>query len=414
MADEYKGAASFLSGLSDLWLKFFQEKDQLKAIYRGTEILIGQTYLDLLSNVLNVSQREAPVFNKEFFKLITIREGQVTYDVATNTYVFNMPDNIKDFVYLYNKVFEPTAILERDIDFSFDLTGEYDELRFNDDPFDWQGSGNPIPGFGFRVVDVEQSDGSVIEEEQLAFWVPDVQIDRFNMYLTHGYLLNRFEPSSEEFRALLQGITRYFVLGPAFDHIEAAMNVFIGLPVVRENGEILQEVDTATDADYRIVKTDKDDYYVPVAIPLKAEIADTSNWGTLVLEAFQVLTSLFTVKDAISDPTWWHDALIPIILLPNEPRPRRVITPDLFDNLINNPEGLVQVGDPGFLIGADDDGFVPTTGRPSQRHLFSYVTFERFLRHHIYTVIFDQEAFQSGTQPYARSCFALEEGRTAS
>lgn len=408
MADEYTGKASFLHGLSDLWLRFFEDKDSLKAIYRGTEILIGQAYLDLVSNVLNTSMREVPVFNKEFFKLLTVREDNIAYDAALNKYVFEMPDNLKNFTYLYNKIFAQTAMLEKDLDFTIDISGETDDLQFNDDPFNWQGSGNPPQGFAYRTVEVLQSDGSIADKREIAFWIPDAEQDQFNMYLTFGYLLNRFEPSSEAYRALLQGITRYFVLGPAFDHIESALNVFVGFPLIRDDGEILQEVDTTTDADYSIVKTDRDDYYIPVDIPLKAAITNTSNWGTLVLHAFEVLTAVFTVKDVISDPTWWHDITIPDELIPDEPLARRVITSSLYDNLINNPDGLVKIGDPGFIIGADEDGFVPT-GRPGQRHLFSYIAFERFLRHHIYTVVFDRITFQTGELPYARSRTALEE-----
>ena len=292
MANQYEGTASFLHGLSDLWLRFFEDKPTLKAVYRGTEVLIGQVYLDLVSNVLNTSMREVPVFNKELFKLLTVREDNVTYDAVLDRYVFELPDNIKNFTYLYNKVFAQTATLEKDLDFFIDISGETEDLQFVDDPFDWQGTGNPPSGFAYRTVEVLQSDGvTTTDEREIAFWIPDAEIDRYNMYLTYGYLLNRFEPSSEAFRALLQGITRYFVLGPTFDHMESALNVFVGIPVIRDDGEILQEVDTTTDADYSIVKTDRDDYYVPTGIPLKTEITNASNWGTLELSAFGSLTT---------------------------------------------------------------------------------------------------------------------------
>ena len=100
--------------------------------------------------------------------------------------------------------------------------------------------------------------------------------------------------------------------------------------------------------------------------------------------------------------------MIPDTLLPDEPRARRAIYPALHDNLINNPDGLVKIGDPGFIVGADEDGFIPSV-RPGQRHLFSYIVFERFLKHHIYTVVLDRDVFQSGVLPYGRSRTAIEE-----
>ena len=114
MADEYAGKASFLHGLSDLWLRFFKDKDMLQAIYRGTEILIGQAYLDLVSEVLNTSMREVPVFNKEFFKLLLIREDGVVFDEGANPdanrNVFEMLDALTNVQMLQNKVFDPCGI----------------------------------------------------------------------------------------------------------------------------------------------------------------------------------------------------------------------------------------------------------------------------------------------------------------
>lgn len=400
MSKIYTGTASFLNGLSDLWLRFFKDKDVLDALFRGAEVLVGQAYLDLVSNVLNVSMREAPVFNKELFRLLTIREDQVTYDITRDIWVFQMPESLKDFQYLYNKIFAPTVILEKGIDFEIDTTGEYDELRFQADPFDWDGSGVPIPGIATRTVDVVQDDGTTLAKRQLAFWVPDTQVDHYNLYLTYGYLLGRFEPSSEAFRALLRGITQYFTLGPTPDRITSALNVIVGLPLVRDDGEVLQEV-TLVD-DIRYVKTDKQTYEFDYRIPIRSDILDSGNWGTLTFTAFEYLTEVFIVRDWISDPTWWYEGVVPEALLPDESYARRVIAPVMYENLIDNPPGLVRVGDPGFFIGADDDGFVPT-GRIALRHLFSFVTFERFLRYHTFKVDPDTVTFTLGILPFPRS-----------
>lgn len=400
MTDEYQGAAGFLNGLSDLWIRFFQDKNQLEAYYRGSEILIAQTYLDILSNSLNTSVRETPVFNRDLFKLITIREDEITYDPSTNRYVYLLPDNVKSFEFMNNKVFSPTAVLQNTKDFDVDITGEEDALQFYADPFDWDGAGNPIPGFAYRRVEVVDDDDNVTSMWQLAFWLPEAEVDHYNLYLTYGYLLSRFEPSSESYRSLLMGIMRYFVLGPTFDYMESALNVISGLAVIRDDGEILQEVDYS-DSLVNVVKTDKDEYTFEKVVPLKDYIEDTANWGTLTLNALDVITATFTVKDAVAYPTWWHDIIIPQKLIPDETRERRIVSPDIYDNLIDNPTGLVRIGDPGFMIGADDDGFVPST-RVAKRHLFSFIVFERFLRHHVFTVDIDSSATVAGVVPFLR------------
>lgn len=401
MANTSESTANFIQGLSDLWIRFFKDHDQLRAMYEGTEIVVGQAYLDLMSTILNISVRETPVFQKEFFKFIPIREDKVSYRSSDGRYVFEVTDYaLKACKFLYNKIFSPTTILEDRIDFEVDTSGDADYIAFYKDPFDWEGDGKPIPGVAYRTVKVTDNSGTITEQRELAVWIPDAKVDRFDLYLNYGYLVKRFEPSSEAYRALLQGIIRYFVLGPTLQHLTSALNVIVGLPVVRDDGEVLQSVDTSVAA-YNTVVTNRHRYQFDVAIPLRNDIEDVSNWGTLTFQAFEHLTTVFTVHDTIVNPTWWFDTTIPPKILPDEPKARRVIDPNLYENTINNPPGIVKIGDPGFFVGADYDGFVPTS-RPAYRHVFSFVVFERFLRHHTFAVEFDSNVLLSDVIPFPR------------
>ena len=76
---------SILNGLSDFWHRFFKDLGDVEATYEGASVLLGQTYLNLLSDVLNTSIDDVPLFKQEYYKLITIREDQVMYvDIATS------------------------------------------------------------------------------------------------------------------------------------------------------------------------------------------------------------------------------------------------------------------------------------------------------------------------------------------
>jgi len=409
MVDTRNGAASFLHGLSDLWLRFFKDKKTLEALYEGTEVVAGQAYLELMTTVLNLSIRETTIYSKDLFKLLLIREDEITFDLDTGHYVYVFPDNTKGMTFLHNRAFAHTAALEEYIDFEINNAGTDDELRFYHDPFDWDGAGNAIPLFPTRTVDVLQADGvTITPTKQMSLWAINARRDRFDLYLTYGYLLDRFEPSSEAYRSLLQGITQYFVLGPTVDYITSALNVIAGLPLIRNDEEYLLRVDT-TDPDSTVIVTNLETYSFHPEIPLRADILDTTNWAdnvgaaaALQFKLLENLTLVFVVKDNITDPAWWYDIIIPDNLLPLEPRARRVLKPDLIDNSINNLPDLVNIGDPGFFIGADDDGFVPST-RDALRHRFSYVTFERFLRHHVFLVDPDTHTFTNGLLPFPRS-----------
>jgi len=400
MAKIFQGPATLLHGLSDLWQRFFKDKDVLDAMYRGSEVLLGQAYLDLVSNVLNASIRETPVFNKELFRLLLIREDEITYDGDNDCWTYLLPDSVKSFDYLYNKIFAPSVILENEIHFWTDCTGENDELRFAANPFDWDGAGGIIPGVASRTVDVLQDDGTTLPQRRISLWAPDVLVDHYNLYLAYGHMLGRFEPSSESYRALLQGIMSYFVMGPSRMRVMSALNIVCGLSLIREEGEILQSVTTASGN--RTVVTDKNSYVFNELIPLREDVLDTGNWGTLTFASFEYLTSVFIVRDWVSDPGWWYSTIIPDYVMPDEDLARRTVELILYENLVNNPPGRVRVGDPGFFIGADDDGSAPTGGRVAMRHSFAFVSFERFLKTHIFKVDPDMVVFAQGLLLYPR------------
>lgn len=417
MANIYEGNTNFLHGLSDLWTRFFRDKPRLEALYKGTEILAGQAYLDLVGNILCLSAREVPVFRKEFFKLVPIREDLVTERDDGNWEFEVTDDGVKDFQFMYNKIFDPTVVLEKNVHFVVE-NELIDAIVFYTNPFDWDGIGGTIPGVASRSVEVEDDDGNITEQRELAFWMPDTQIDGHDMYLNFGHLIGRFEASSEAYRALIQGILQYFVLGPTEQHLTSALNVIVGLSVVRDDGEILQSVDYSGE-DENIVVTDRANYSFPKVVTLRDEVTNTANWGTYEFVAFEHLTKVFQVFDTVIDPTWWYDREIPDKMLPDENRLRRQVTPEMHENLVDNPTGLVKVGDPGLFAGADYDGYVPLvdgdhptpyTGpgyedntslwRPTYRPGFGYIVYERFLKHHTFVVDFDHVVLQAGILPF--------------
>lgn len=142
-------ADALYQGLSDFWLKLFADTADLRAMYQGTSVVIGQAYLDLLNTVLGSSVLDTPLFRKQLFRQVSIRAdqlvyvdtgvyGQARYKLATDDYVASMPS-------VQNKVYGASAVLEQGID--YDVTSG--SLRFVADPT------NPVTqGFAWRNVDV--------------------------------------------------------------------------------------------------------------------------------------------------------------------------------------------------------------------------------------------------------------------
>lgn len=490
-------AETLLTGLSDFWQRFFADRDVLNVLYAATEELLGQAYLDIVTEVLNQNLENTPIFNRKFWHLLTIREDEVGYDPddADYPYTVVLRDNLREFKFALNRVYSPTVTFEDDVDFVLDdgvmkwktspfeqsdgvptrtLTLEPTEYRrgtdgavtsANPDTFTILGrrrrgadglvsatdrfesatakftsadigrvlvhtnaatfagaeeertitsvidantviatpaasstSAGPLTWevrdvTHFSIVDVGReieisdpadsdvthtytiasvSDLSVtftgdvdaslqdvaqlawrhISSEdvlQLAFWVPDAFFDRENLYYSFGYLVNRYQPSSESYRALISGIFRYFMLGPSLQRIESALNVMVGVPVVREDGEVVTQIGTAPDGSDRVVTTAR--FYDVPSGALKSSI----DVGT-VLDAFDPLTDIFEVKDSVTDPLWYHGVTIPNEILPGPDTPRRAVTPTLYPLVAGSDKWLA--GDPFLYCGANEAGEV--------------------------------------------------------
>lgn len=269
---------------------------------------------------------------------------------------------------------------------------------------------------------------------ELGMWAPDALIDKYHLYFSYGYLIDRIQHSSEAYRALIRGLFQLFMLGPTLERFESAINVAAGLSVIRDDGEIFLDYEsgalrmgsdgvfdaftqtftsptaafvpedlsnhvyaktgfnanklfriaavvnnttvllvetptTDTGISWEItatsehaIVTSRARYSYPRSAPLKAKFLNPANEGVLVLRAFEVVTAAFTITDYVETPFWWESARIPQVLLPDYSTPqRRQSTPALFENIINPGDGGC-VGDPGYFVGADDEGSViPTT-----------------------------------------------------
>lgn len=160
---------NLLQGLSDFWQRFFADADQLEALYKGTAVQIGQAYLDYLSTVLGVSLRDAIALDRELYQMLAIREDEVHFVDGPTTpdgrWAFPLPDPLVSFVSIDNRVVEPTASLEPNLD--YELANRV--VSFHVDPTNPLGDGVPLPGYARRALDV--SVGGQFTDTAVSDWV---------------------------------------------------------------------------------------------------------------------------------------------------------------------------------------------------------------------------------------------------
>lgn len=254
---------------------------------------------------------------------------------------------------------------------------------------------------------------------QIAAWAPDSLVDRMTLANNFGVFINRQEPSSEAYRAFIAGIFQLYILGPVLERIESALNVVLNLPVVRDDGEIYQSTDT-TDAFVDRIFTTRPTtgqtatYEYPKGTPLRMDLVAGDS-----LLSFEPLTTAVAVTDYVQTPDWWYGELIPRELfspvggdVPSVTR--RFAQPFYVLNTVGAPDDP-QVGDPGLIVGADENGVGESTpgwtpGHPVFRHRVAFVLMDRYMKYHTFSVKFDAAALSATTgTAFAQSLQDLNE-----
>jgi hypothetical protein len=233
-----------------------------------------------------------------------------------------------------------------------------------------------------------------IEVYEIAFWAPDIRVDHFRLYDNFGALINRFQPSSEDYRQFIRGVFQLYLLGPTLERIESALNVICNMPVIRDDSEVLTAYDDSSDADHLIVRTQRTNgdaatYLFPLDTPLREDVTSyvPGVSAAITFQSFEPLTTLFQVTDYIQDPTWWDSIVLPQEIMPGASTWRRTTMPQIYENVVGQIDEP-HVGDPGLFIGADEDGVVPTTGNAKRRKMANIVV-DKYIKRNLFYVHFD-------------------------
>lgn len=144
---------NFIHALSDFWSVFFQDTTQIQSYFKGSEINIGQLYLELLETVLGTNLANVPVFSKKYYKQFTVPEDQLFFKEGesreADRYLYTPSDvAVADVVALMNRVIDPTRVLERGLD--FDVSDGAIQFKIN--LFDTDNIGTSIENFPVRTV----------------------------------------------------------------------------------------------------------------------------------------------------------------------------------------------------------------------------------------------------------------------
>lgn len=136
----------------------------------------------------------------------------------------------------------------------------------------------------------------------------------------------------------------------------------------------------------QVVTTNARTYTFPFGTPMKDFVTDPTQYNTLILDAFEPLTSVFRVVDYIEDPSWWHGMVIPPELWGDSSLTRRTALTRLVEHVFD-PEDTACFDDPGLYFDAGDLGVTPDgSSIPVYRHSAAYILFDKYLKMHTFHV----------------------------
>lgn len=266
---DFDDAQKLLSILGSLWTRTYTGNDQLQsfAIARGQ--LESQNYQDILEAVAAVCRYTVPIYHRDTWFLLTLREsamntaatnirrfdeepcikfdGKERFDAAAARPYFRFvrPADLVTGPLIMNRLTTPSLTLIRDVDYL--MPDDEQTIIFRDNPF--ENSFVPI-----RPI---YENGEVVDRE-LALWVFRGDFDWQHVYTHFGYVVDLQLKSSEGYRDLVNAIFDAIVAGSPASALDAAFSCIVGAPLVRNPVEVVEKI--IHDCTSLTIVTDKEVY----------------------------------------------------------------------------------------------------------------------------------------------------------
>lgn len=304
---------TYLYGLTDFFNFVFQDTTTLNLLLTANATEAAEIYSKFLqhSSILTLSGIQTLIGST--IKLILIEDS----DRIGVTYNYNVDTPISSAKYLADRPFLPNKVLENGVDFSFVQSGINGCILHFAQPLNSYNFSQRVSSTGVN---------------QYAIWVMDSVIDEQMIYNNYGSLLNVNPQISEEtFSNFIFGLYYLYYNGPTLRVMEQALNLVLGVPLIRSPGTIL-DIRYNGETHQYIIITNTDQYLLPQGLTPLVNIGDSVN-------ITDSLGKWIVLKDFISSGNWWEGVNIPISMIKNlvGNQTNRIVTPESnYDYIMEN------------------------------------------------------------------------------
>ena len=291
---------SLIRTIGSFWYHYFGDRDKLELHYRSLGHRQGQAYLDYLTAVATVSRFDIPVFKTEDWYLLVLKQSDrsrvlnvyeqegLTYggsykygDQQTAEPLFPLPDvsffgQLADIPFtIYNNVLYPSKSWTRGLEFEIDY--ERKLIRFRDDPFESE---------YVAKREVYDDDGQISDEE-IGLWVYRGEFDLEAVYKQWGFVVTEKLQSSEGYKDVVNALWDGYVLGANMAAFEVTISATLGIPIVLEATETVEDV--VTESTRQLVITDKHVYAFSLNAVITVSVGDVLHAGQQMSDALKIV-----------------------------------------------------------------------------------------------------------------------------
>jgi len=289
----YGQGATLLASIGSFWESIFTDNDKLLQLFNGYMLEAGQAYQKFLETLATSSRLEVPVFARDNWYHLVISENDIKTDIAkygdgrsygdgfqygvrafSEVYTVEAPANLKKCEFIFNRIINPSLSLVSGVDFSI----RDGLIEFNKNPFDSE--------FTVKIPVIDEDTGETVDHK-IGLWVYAAEFDLEYIWQHWGYILNMYMESSTYYRDFINAVADSYVLGPNIASLENLLQAMSGIPLVRENGEVVEAI--VEYPDKKVVVTDKYSYRFEPSAELVVSEGQVLNGGDSMTDSLRVI-----------------------------------------------------------------------------------------------------------------------------
>lgn len=336
--------------LGSFWTQLFNEKGTIKGYTLAQAEELIQSYMNLVEVIRSYSVRDIPILHTErwypirikrsqynnvtllfrssddpeyavfgpqigtptdkYYEGVTFRFGYPKTPVA-EVYGIDIPEGLKDFSVLTNRVINPSLVLAAEVDYRVNSNVCY----FNKDIFSMASVAkyNVFDENGTQVFYTSKS-GEQLPEQEVILWAYNAGIDASLLYENFGYIFELNLSNDVFFKEILKSVMSLFVDGPTVQSIRALACAFLGVSPVTESEETIE--DSYIVGDIRFIVTDKNVYRCNKYYTILSRYRQTTNDPNTIqvgakVYAGDVMVDAAEYFDYVQSGDWWRNGLAP-------------------------------------------------------------------------------------------------------